>query len=329
MKIMAKTFAVALTAFMVNSLGAQGVFDFENYVFFVDDDFNTSTHNSDIATTSTYGWSNGWTGSGNTWSTSNSADSSSYMHLTASGAWSGAVISSSSGSGVSDYNSDLYSVSGGGAKGSSSFAVMKFGNMEATTYSSVDAQISTNTSTFYNPSDWTQSEVRDTTDAFSFIFDNAYKVESIDVNLTAYTYTALMTPTENANVGKKDLTTYKTLSNTDGFYYLRINALNGSYEVDTTVAPVDVLLAKGEGGEVTIVVDWTTVDLSSLNGADGTVNGLYFSVIASNDFDSYGSTLIPTYVAVDNVVVPEPASVAALLGAFALGFAAYMRRRTK
>jgi len=329
MKSTLKASAFGLAVLFANSLGAQGVFDFEKYVFFVDDDYNTSTHNSAVATNSTYGWSNGWAGSGNLWSTQNTADSSSYMHLKSSGAWSGAVISSSSGSGVSDYNTDLYSVSGGGAKGSSSFAVMKFGNLESTTYTGEPAQITTNTSTFYNPDDWTQSEVRDTTDAFSFIFDKAYKVEKIDVNLTAYTYTALMTPTETANVGKKDLVTYKTLYNTDGFYYLRINALDDTYQVDTSVAPVDVLLAKGVGGDVSILTDWSTVNISSLNGADGTVNGLYFSVIASDGFDSYGSTLIPTYVAFDNVVVPEPASYAALAGLLALGCALYARRRSK
>ena len=84
-------------------------------------------------------------------------------------------------------------------------------------------------------------------------------------------------------------------------------------------AGVEFYLADFRGDADTLVSDWTWVDLSGL----GPVTGLEFAV-SGTDMGTFGLNT-PAYFAMDNLIVPEPTTLALLT----LGGAAILPRRRK
>ncbi len=105
------------------------------------------------------------------------------------------------------------------------------------------------------------------------------------------------------------------VTNTTYAYYAMFNGIYGATAFDSTdwfLLTIKGVNASGtETGTVnfylaedgTILDDWTYVDLSSL----GVVSSLTFSLSSSDN--SYGMMNTPGYFAMDNFIIPEPASL--------------------
>ncbi len=167
--------------------------------------------------------------------------------------------------------------------------------------------------------------------ACSIVLDNSAKAKftSIDLSLSAWTYQMLDDLGKNDNtMGKQNLHT-----KADAIYVVRIYGVVDSAEGLLTDTYVDWVAGEHvDGVNDILMLDWTTVDLSALYGAEGLLysdglEGLAFQTISTFG-NAFGLT-VPSYVGIDNVAfapIPEPSQIAALFGLVAL-FIGVRRRK--
>lgn len=149
----------------------------------------------------------------------------------------------------------------------------------------------------------------------SLVFLAATNMAGLGASFNNTTYAALSMLNGDAYSKK-----FGGASGTDeDWFKLTITGMNGG----STTAAIDFLLADYRGSADTIVSDWTLIDFTPL----GTVDKIVFT-LSSTDNTDYGfgpSMNTPAYFAMDNLVVPEPSSIALLLAA---GLMSLRRKRT-
>lgn len=315
-------FAVVLAT---SAFASTGVFNFET-----SSQTPISTQTGDAV-----GWSDYET-PGSVYATTSTASHGGY--LTVSGEYTGGVISNSTTNTGTTYTGDVDTYVGGASSGSN-YGVMFLATAYATKSTTYGTAYYTNPSVFV----WDDErddylEYVDVFDSHCFLFSDGerFNLDTIDLSMTAYTYSALSEG--NTAMGKKDMTTFNNITNNEGsFFAVRMYGVVDSSEEDIadkiTTNHVDVLLAQNNAGEYFIKGEWQKdVSLSSLN-VEGGVEGVYFEVLSSFG-GGYGLNA-PAYVAIDNLsysdpaAVPEPADFAALFGAAAFAFAVLLKRRVK
>ena len=318
-KILATALVASLSFGLAN---AKIVFDFENLA-------NGSPISSNT------GASTGWTSGGNTWSSSASGDDSLFAHITASGYYSGGVISNSKTNTGKTFGADLDTIKGGAASGNN-YGVLYFNGYNSSdtsknTYKTADGKTAYKSQFGYNEYIAGGSKFVSDIMSSSVIFDSAVQVGSIDISMTMYTYFELDNHDNHDNFmgtffeDEEGNKTYNSINNNEGsFFGVRIFALDENYEIADETNFVEQLLAYNDNGNVYFELDWKTIDISKL-GASG-VFGLAFQIISS--FGNDLGITAPTYLAIDNIAsIPEPAACAAALGLAALILAAYRRRK--
>ncbi len=305
-----KMFAVALTAIATLTLSAaQGVFDFETI---------PTGGNAPVSDAS--GNAAGWSDYEGGVYSSSSKDGKNTGHLNTSGMWFGGFISNSKTNTGTTYLGDADTQKGGASSGNN------YGVIYGSAYGTLDAADK------YFPNGYKTQAGTEYDLYSSFIVDSPVQFTSVDISMTAYTYTALMNPNGDTNVGTSGFDednnpVYSSISNTEGSYFAcRIYALNESFEVVDTDKYEQFIFAQNVDGTVIVNEGWNTIDLSSIcSEASG---GLLFQLVSS--FGNKYGILSPAYVAIDNLTystIPEPATFAAAFGAIALAFAAYRRRK--
>ncbi len=216
----------------------------------------------------------GGAGSGETGFTNGIA---SFMHNDNSWSWDGFVYSNETDNTTFSYNNQFSSYAGGGADGSSNYAVSSF----TLDYSSSTYDVLSNTVSLLAES----------------VISGAY--------FTNTTYTA-------GSMLNGDMFAKKfggATGNDADWLKLTIRGIDsaGGY---TTATPIEFYLADyrfADSSEDYVVDEWTWIDLSYL----GTVAGLEFCM-SSSDIGSFGMNT-PAFFAMDSLtIVPEPVTIALL-----------------
>lgn len=230
--------------------------------------------------------------------------------------WSGGFVSNQQGNDATDFIKDLQSIKGGASTGNN-FGVLLLQGGDPYTWAPKKLS---------GDKDFGDAFCTAPFDAFpqpaSLVVDSNVAFDSIDVSLTAYTASVLKngnssTGTVNGGTYNAETNPYISMANTDGFYAVRIYGLLDDTGT-LTEKYAQKILASSESGNIAMISDWCTVDLTELNAeAPDGLKGLTFQLISN--YGNFMGMTMPSYIAIDNVnfAVPEPADIAAILALIA------------